>query len=110
MAVPSQSTGRRWSATVWASLAVAVGDFHTAEPFPDSHAYEEQRGSCRAAAPSASMRQPGGERVASQQCCKWPRRRQGDGVGSLKSWQTIEGGLRRETYRTAVGGDRGADR
>ena len=23
--------------------------------------------------------------VASQRCCKWPRRRQGDGVGSLKS-------------------------
>ena len=35
--------------------------------------------------------------------------RQRDGVGSLKSCKTIEGGLRRETYRTAVGGDRGAD-
>src|SRR5439155_16139273 len=31
--------------------------------------------------------------------------RQRDGVGSLKSCPDEEGGLRRETYRTAVGGD-----
>src|ERR1017187_6528490 len=35
--------------------------------------------------------------------------RRGDGVGSLKSCKDEEGGLRRETYRTAVGGDRGPD-
>src|ERR671914_2152268 len=37
-------------------------------------------------------------------CCR------GDGVGSLKSCKTLKEVLRRETYRTAVGGDRGADR
>lgn len=31
--------------------------------------------------------------------------RRGDGVGSLESCKDEEGGLRRETYRTAVGGD-----
>ncbi len=36
--------------------------------------------------------------------------RQRDGVGSLKSCKDEEGGLRRETYRTAVGGDRRPDR
>src|SRR5271166_496361 len=36
--------------------------------------------------------------------------RQGDGVGSLESCKDEEGGLRRETYRTAVGGDRRPDR
>src|ERR687893_707378 len=38
------------------------------------------------------------------------RCRRGDGVGSLKSCKTSKEDLRRETYRTAVGGDRGADR
>jgi hypothetical protein len=33
-----------------------------------------------------------------------PERRQGDGVGSLKSCKTMKEVLRRETYRTAVGG------
>jgi hypothetical protein len=43
--------------------------------------------------------------VASHRCCKWRWCCHGNGVGSLKSWQTMKEGLRREAYRTAVGGD-----
>src|SRR5215211_4112821 len=49
-------------------------------------------------------------RVASPNCCKSPKSRQGNGVGSPKSCKTKKGDLRREKNRTAVGGDRSPDR
>src|SRR5439155_15264868 len=48
--------------------------------------------------------------VASPNCCKSPKSRQGHGVGSPKSCKTKKGDLRREENATAVGGDRGTDR
>src|SRR5215211_6664727 len=49
-------------------------------------------------------------RVASPNCCKSPKSRQGNGVGSPKSCKTKKGDLRREKNATAVGGDRSPDR
>jgi hypothetical protein len=43
--------------------------------------------------------------VASPNCCKSPKSRQGHGVGSPKSCKTKKGDLRREKNATAVGGD-----
>jgi len=70
--------------------------------------YRQSERQSRSRAHARSGRIPGAKRAVGSR----PRSavnscgcRQGDGVGSLKSCKAIEGGLRRETYRTAVGGD-----
>jgi hypothetical protein len=63
-----------------------------ATPRPLTHGIAE----AVAYASETSARRPQRERterrVASHRRCKWVRCRQGDGVGSLKSCKTIEGG------------------
>src|SRR5215218_805222 len=55
-----------------------------------------------------SVRGSTGSRLRTAVNSSWCRQR--NGVGSLKSCKTSKEDLRRETYRTAVGRDRGSDR